>query len=499
MRHTGNKSDNVVVSAKQVNKTRIPRAAESVEKRTLLKGTSREQNKLRTQRREGLQSALERIRTVAKRDKGTKFNNLMHHVANKVTLQVAFDELERNAASGIDKVTWESYQERLDDNIADLSERLKRGGYRAKPVRRVFIPKPDGRERPIGVPALEDKLVQLATVLVLNAIYETDFLGFSYGFRPERNPHNALDAVYVGIFTKGVNFVMDADIEAFFDTMTHEWLMKFLGERIADQRVLRLIVKWLKAGVWYKGEVKVTDVGTPQGGSISPLLSNVFLHFVFDLWLQKWRKTEAKGDVTVVRYADDFVIGFKLKSDADACHQALRERFAKFGLKLHPTKTRVIEFGRFAKQNAKKRKRRKVSTFNFLGFTHICGETVGKKFTIWRRTIAKRKSAKLKMIAQELRRRMHRPIPDQGSYLKSVIEGHNRYYGVPGNCQALGSFRKGIIRHWRKTLTRRSQNGVISWDRMQRLANSWLPKPNIHHPYPPFRMGVFTQEKSRMR
>ena len=500
MKHEHRKSDGTVVSAKFPNKAALPAAAEGMEKRVSTKGKLRGQNRSRAQNREILQSALTRIRNVAMRDKATKFTSLMHHIANPLRLREAFLDLKRSAAAGIDGVTWSWYEGSLDANLEDLSNRLLRGGYRAKPVRRVYIPKPDGRQRPLGVPCLEDKIVQRATVEVLNAIYELDFVGFSYGFRPGKGVHQALDAVYTGILTKKVNYVLDGDIEGFFDALNHAVLLEFLQRRVKDPRVLRLVWKWLKAGVMEDGVVHEVEQGSPQGGSASPLLANIFLHYVFDLWIHQWRKTEAKGNVIVTRYADDFVAGFEHKSDADRCHSELTTRFTAHGLKLHPQKTRVIEFGPYARKNAKRRKRGKAGSFDFLGFTHYCDVKFGNgMFTIGRRTRRERQIAKLKEIGLDLKRRMHEPIPTQGRWLKSVVEGHYRFYGVPGNWQRMSSFRDDIIRRWKRTLERRSQNGAVTWKRMRRLVNQWLPAPVIHHPYPLERMGVTTRSKSRMR
>ncbi|PYU01199.1 MAG: group II intron reverse transcriptase/maturase [Acidobacteria bacterium] len=421
-----------------------------------------------------------------------KFTSLMHHIYNLSTLREAYYGLKRDAAPGVDGETWRQYGEDLESNLTDLSLRLRRGAYRAKAVLRRFITKDDGRQRPLGVTALEDKIAQRATVTVMNAIYETDFLGFSYGYRPGKGQHNALDALYIGVLTRKVNWVLDGDLSSFFDGLDHEWLIKFIEHRIADQRVLRLIRKWLNAGVLDEGQWKCSDEGTPQGGSASPLLANIYLHYVFDLWVQHWRKTKAKGDVIVVRWADDFVVGFAHQADAEQFHHELAERFAKFKLKLHPEKTRVIEFGRLAVQNRKARGQGKPETFNFLGFTHICSQTRKGKFTIGRRTMSKRKRAKLKEIKMELRQRLHYPVPEVGSWLRSVVAGHNRYYGVPTNLGALSVFRFHVGRAWYRTLRRRSQKTRLTWERMRRLINLWLPRPVLHHPYPSQRFGVIT-------
>ncbi len=493
------KSDRPVVVTKPANKAgEVATAAnapvaERVERRGLAKGKPPRQNTNRVQDRATVQSALGRIRQAAVKDKQARFTSLMHHIYDLSTLREAYYGLKRDAAPGIDGETWRQYGEQLESNLADLSARLRRGAYRAKPVRRVFITKEDGRQRPLGVTALEDKLVQRGTVMMLNGIYETDFLGFSYGYRPGKSPHNALDALYTGLLTRKVEWVLDGDISSFFDGLDHEWLMKFIEHRVADQRVVRLIRKWLNAGVLEQGQWTCSEAGTPQGGSASPLLANVYLHYVFDLWVQHWRKTKAKGDLIVVRWADDFVVGFQHQSDAARFHHELAERFAKFKLKLHPEKTRVIEFGFHAANNRKRRGKGKPETFNFLGFTHICSKKRSNgMFTVLRRTMSKRKRAKLKEVKTELRKRMHQRVTEVGKWLRSVVEGHNRYYGVPSNLPSLYSFRFHVARNWYRSLRRRSQKTRLSWERMYRLINRWLPPPTLHHPYPLRRLGVIT-------
>ena len=498
MMNGSRKSDRPIVATKPANKVGArlnsdeATMAERVERRGLAKGKPPRQNTNRAQDRGVVQSALGRIRQAAVKDRKVKFTSLIHHIYNLSTLREAYYGLKRDAAPGVDGETWRQYGEDLESNLTDLSLRLRRGAYRAKAVLRRFITKDDGRQRPLGVTALEDKIAQRATVTVMNAIYETDFLGFSYGYRPGKGQHNALDALYIGVLTRKVNWVLDGDLSSFFDGLDHEWLIKFIEHRIADQRVLRLIRKWLNAGVLDEGQWKCSEEGTPQGGSASPLLANIYLHYVFDLWVQHWRKTKAKGDVIVVRWADDFVVGFAHQADAEQFHHELAERFAKFKLKLHPEKTRVIEFGRFAVQNRKARGQGKPETFNFLGFTHICSQTRKGKFTIGRRTMSKRKRAKLKEIKMELRQRLHYPVPEVGSWLRSVVAGHNRYYGVPTNLGALSVFRFHVGRAWYRTLRRRSQKTRLTWERMRRLINLWLPRPVLHHPYPSQRFGVIT-------
>jgi RNA-directed DNA polymerase len=446
-----------------------------------------------------LPNAMERIRQAASRDKQLRFTTLWHHVYNIEHLQKAYFGLKRNAAPGVDGETWRHYGEDLEGNLQDLADRLKRGAYRAKPVRRSFIPKPDGRQRPLGVTVLEDKIAQRATVEVLNAVYETDFLGFSYGFRPGRKPHDALNALYGAIMTRKVSWVLDADIRGYFDAICHEWLEKFIEHRIADKRVLRHIKKWLNAGVLEEGVVTHNEEGVPQGGSISPLLANVYLHYVLDLWADQWRSKHADGDVVIVRYCDDFVVGFQYRKDAERFLADLRERLLKFNLELHKDKTRLIEFGRFAAQNRKGQGKGKPGTFDFLGFTHICGKTENGKFMVLRHSIGKRIRAKLMELKIELKRRLHNSVPVVAKWLRVVLLGHYRYYGVPGNSRKLHSFYFHLSRIWHKALLRRSQRHRLNWERMDRLINRWLPRPRIYHSYPDLSMYVTTRGRSPVR
>ncbi len=486
------KSDRLVVPEKSPNKVG-QQAAEEMEGRSLTKGNLRQQNASRTQSRSDVPSALERIRQAAKKDKKMRFTAFLHHIDAPETLCAAYLSLKRNAAPGVDGETWRHYGEALEENLQDLSHRLKRGAYQAKPVRRVYIPKADGRQRPLGVTALEDKIVQRATVEVMNAIYETDFLGFSYGFRPGRGQHNALDALYTGLLTKPVSWVLDLDIRGFFDAISHEWLVRFIEHRIADRRVVRLIQKWLNAGVLEDGKRIRMEEGTPQGGSASPLLANIYLHYVFDLWAQAWRSKRARAEVIVVRFADDIVVGFQSKTDAERFKTELSERMQKFGLELHPEKTRLLEFGPFAEQHRRGRGEGKPETFDFLGFTHICGKKWSNGyFTVLRQTVRKRLQAKLREVKTELRRRMHDPIPQTGQWLRSVVSGHIRYYGVPMNSAALFLFRQQVGVRWHRVLSRRSQRGHIPWSRMRRLIDHWLPPARVCHPFPLRRMGVIT-------
>jgi len=493
------KSDSPVVPENSPNKGSTGKwscpvpPAEGREGRGLAKGNSPEPTTPRTQGRIGVQQALGRVRRAAQKDKGLRFTALLHHVYNLDALREAYFSLKRDAAAGVDGQTWRQYGESLEANLRELSERLKRGAYRAKPTRRTYIPKPDGGQRPLGVTALEDKIVQRAMVEVLNAIYEVDFLGFSYGFRPGRSSHQALDALYTGLLTKKVNWVLDADIRGFFDALDRGWLIQFLEHRIADQRILRLIRKWLNAGVLEDGKRTYSETGTVQGGSISPLLANVYLHYVFDLWVQQWRNRQARGDVIVVRYADDFIVGFQSKTEAEAFLTALRERLARFSLQLHPEKTRIIEFGPFADRNRQGRGQGKPETFNFLGFTHICSRKRSNgMFTVLRQTQRSRLQAKLAEVKAELKERMHDPVPEVGQWLGSVLRGHLQYYGVPMNGPALLLFRSQIARLWHRTLCRRSQKGRVLWERMKRLIQRYLPPTRICHPYPLRRMGVIT-------
>jgi group II intron reverse transcriptase/maturase len=437
-------------------------------------------------------AALARIRLAVRRARTDKLTALYHHVYHVDHLRAAYFALKREAAPGVDGETWQHYGQDLEANLQDLSGRLRRGAYRATPVRRGYIPKPDGRQRALGVPALEDKIVQSVTAQICSAIWEEEFLGFSYGFRPGRNPHHALDALTVGIERKRVNWVLDADLRGFFDTLSHEWLVKFVEHRIGDKRIVRLIQQWLKAGVLEEGSWTPKEEGTPQGGLISPVLANVYLHYAFDRWVHDWRKRQAHGEVIVVRYADDFVLGFEHRAEAEQFQGDLTERLRKFNLELHADKTRLIEFGRFAATNRARRGAGKPETFNFLGFTHICGKTRKGWFTVMRQTMRKRMRAKLKALKVELKRRRHDPIPEQGKWLRSVVLGHFRYFGVPMNGPALSEFRYHVVSLWKRALERRSQKARILWERMGRLARTWLPYPHICHPYPSQRLNVIT-------
>jgi len=438
------------------------------------------------------------VREVARRDKEARFTALLHHVTLN-RLGWAYWAISPKAAPGVDGVMWDAYGRDLEANLRDLHERVQQGRYRARPSRRTYIPKADGRLRPPGIATLEDKIVQRAVVEVLNAVYETDFLGFSYGFRPGRNPHHALDALSAGIGQKKVNWVLDADIRDFFTSLDHRWLERFPGHRIADKRVLRLIRKWLAAGVVENGTWSQTVEGAPQGASVSPLPANVYLHYVFDLWADWWRRHVARGDVIIVRFADDFVMGFENYQDACRFLHDLRERFARFGLELHPGKTRLIEFGRFAAQRRRVRGLGKPGTFDFPGFTHICATRRDGRFWVRRITISKRMRAKLAEVKGQLRRRRHQPIPEQGRWLASVVRGYLAYYAVPGNRATVAAFRTQVTRHWHAELRRRSQRQRLDWKRMDRLATRWLPPARVTHPFPDQRFRVRTRGRSPVR
>lgn len=502
MSHGHGKSDCCVVPEKPPNKAvgEIPVAAEVVEGRRQAKGNAiAARMSRRSMRTYDMGTALDGVRQTARGRRDAKFTGLLHHIYQPERLRAAYLALKRDAAAGVDGQTWQSYGQALEANLLELSDRLGRGGYRPQPVRRVYIDKADGSKRPLGVPALEDKIVQRATVEVLNAVYEQDFLGFSYGFRPRRSAHQALDAVTVGVSARKVNWILDADISKFFDTIEHDWLIKFIEHRVADARVVRLIKKWLHAGVLEDNRIERNELGTVQGGSISPLLANIYLHYAFDLWVKQWRGRQARGEVIVVRYADDWIAGFQYRDDAERFQRAVAERLERFGLKLHPEKTRLIEFGRFARENRQRRGQGKPSTFDFLGFTHCCGKTRNGKFVVLRLTSAKRMRAKLQTLKHELKRRMHLPIIVQGKYLRTVMTGHGRYFGVPFNGTRLNVFRMQVTRLWHRTLCRRGQRPRLPWRRMSGLAQKWLPYLPICHPHPQRRLIVTTQGRSRMR
>ena len=484
------KSYRPTVPAKPPNKAGQP-AAEAVEGKGLTEENASQQTTHQTQGWEnGVPSALERVRQAALRSRTERFSALFHHITIE-RLRGAFFKIKKSAAPGVDGVTWEQYEKDLEDNLKALHSQLHKGAYRARPSRRAYIPKADGRQRPLGIAALEDKIVQRAVTEVLNAIYEVDFLGFSYGFRPGRQAHVALDALAVGIRWKKISWILDADIRGYFDSIDHGWLMKFLEHRIADGRMLRLIQKWLKAGVIEDGKWTASEEGSPQGASVSPLLANVYLHYALDVWVHWWRRRVARGDVIVVRWADDFVVGFQYETDARRFLEELRHRFQKFSPDLHPEKTRLIRFGRFARRDSRRFDgRRKPETFNFLGFTHHCGMNRNGTFMVCRTTMKKRIAAKLQAVKAELRKRMHDGLVLQGLWLESVVRGYFAYHAIPGNWKAIGAFRTQVARLWYRTLRRRSQKTRITWDHMTRVVKAWLPPARILHPWPEQRFAA---------
>lgn len=495
--HGHGKSDDPVVPAKPPNE--LGRSGvEVVEGRGSVGGNAASETRPGRGAGLGGSTDLVRVRAVARGDGQVRFTALLHHVTVE-RLELAYRAISPDAAPGVDGVTWRDYGQDLSENLEELHGRVQRGAFRAMPSRRVFIPKPDGRQRPLGVASLEDKIVQRALVEVLNAVYEEDFLGFSYGFRPGRSAHDALDALATGIVERRVNWVLDADIRDFFGQVDQAWLEKFLEHRIADRRVLRLIQKWLRAGIIEDGEWSKTEAGTAQGASVSPLLANVYLHYVFDLWAQQWRQRHAAGDVILVRYADDYVAGFEHRDDAERFLVDLRRRLAQFGLELAAEKTRLIEFGRFAARDRERRGEPKPQTFEFLGFTHICAKSRAGRFKLKRVTSKKKMRSKLQSVKTEMRRRMHHPIPKQGAWLARVLTGHYRYYAVPDNSHALRQFRQAIKRLWLRTLRRRSQRHRLTWQRMARLSARWLPNPRILHPWPDARFHARTLERSPVR
>jgi RNA-directed DNA polymerase len=476
----GGKSDDGVLPKKQPN---AAQAAEAVEGRPSTKRNTVRAAAVRTQSRVAASSDLQRVREAARRDKRTRFTALLHHITVQ-RLRESFYALKRDAAPGVDGLVWKEYLQELDGRLGALHTAVHRGSYRAQPVRRTYIPKTDGTERPLGVASLEDKIVQHAVVTVLNAIYESDFVGISYGFRPGRSQHDALDAVAVAIEKRRINWVVDADFRKFFDTIDPRWLRKFVAHRIGDQRLLRLIDKWLTAGVLEDGQVTQPEKGTPQGSVISPLMANVYLHFVFDLWALQWRRRTARGDMVMVRYADDTFLGFEHREEAERFLVELRERVAQFGLSLHPEKTRLIAFGRHANAWCRRQGQRRAQTFDFLGFTHICGITRGKGwFQLRRVTMAKRMHARLAEIKQQLRRRLHGRMREVGAWLHRVLQGFYNYHAVPGNLRRLWSMRYRLLHAWWRILGRRSQLRM-SWDRYFSRVRTWLPEPRVLHPYP---------------
>ena len=461
-----------------------------MERRPKAEGNTGQTTVTGTQGPEPASSGLSRVREAARRDSKLQFNNLLHHMTVDL-LRHSYYSLKREAAAGVDDVTWREYGEKLEERLPTLHDLMQSEQYQAKPSKRIWIPKTATEQRPIGIASLEDKIVQQALTTILQQIYEVDFLGFSYGSRPGRSQHNALDAIYVAITQKKVSWVLDVDIRKFYDSLDHEWLMKFVGHRVSDPRIQRLIRKFLRAGVSEDGEWSKTEVGTPQGAVISSLLSNIYLHYALDLWVEQWRSRHARGEVYIVRYSDDFVMGFQYRSDAEKFQAELNKRMAKFRLEIHEEKTKLIEFGRFAIDNRQERGDKKPETFDFLGFTHICTKRKDGIFTIYRKTITKRLRDKIKKVREELLRKRHRPVSELGSWLRSVMRGHFNYYGVPGNSKALDTFRKQIQKGWLQALRRRSQKArTLTWQRMKKLIATWIPSARIVHPNPNQRLCV---------
>jgi RNA-directed DNA polymerase len=492
--HANGKSDGVIVLMKRTNKgTQLDRSQlpeEFVEKRTPAKGNTGQTTATGTQGPKEASSGLSRVREAAKRDSKLQFSNLLHHIDADL-LRQSYRSLKRQAAAGVDGVTWQEYGKQLEERLPVLHDLVQSGRYQAKPSKRTWIAKSEGQQRPIGIATLEDKIVQNALVTVLQQIYEEDFIGFSYGSRPGRSQHNALDAIYVAITQKKVNWVLDVDIRKFYDSLDHEYLIKFIEHRVTDRRIVRLIRKFLRAGVSEDGEWSRTVVGTPQGAVISPLLANIYLHYALDQWVQWWRSHHARGEVYIVRYADDFAMGFQYRSDAQQIQAELKERLAKFDLEMHEGKTRLVEFGRFAMSNRKERGEGKPETFDFLGFTHICDRKKNGRFTIYRKTITKRLRTKIKDVREKLFENRHKPIAEQGLWLRAVLRGHFNYYGVPGNRKALDTFRRQIQISWLQTLRKRSHKArSLTWERMKKLISTWLPTARVVHPYPNQRLCV---------
>jgi RNA-directed DNA polymerase len=480
--HAYEESDSGIVPMNHSNKDG-QLSEESEEGRPLIKKNACQARMSPTQSGSCMSQGLARVRQAARKNRKAKFTALLHHLTIDL-LRESFYSLKKKAAPGVDGITWQEYEHELEDRLSDLHARVHRGAFRAKPSRRMYIKKADGRQRPLGVAAMEDKIVQQAVVAILSQIYEEDFLGFSYGFRPGRSQHDALDALSYALMRKKVNYILDADVKSFFDNLDKSWLLKFVGHRVADPRILRLIQKWLTAGVIEEGKWSEPQTGSPQGSVISPFLANVYLHYAFDLWVNVWRKKWAKGEMVVIRYADDIIMGFQYQMDADRLSSHLQARLAQFGLELHPEKTRRIEFGRFAEQSRNRRGEGKPETFDFLGFTHISAKNRNGTYTVKRTTIRKRMRAKLQEIKQQLRSRMHDPVPQTGAWLRSVTQGYFNYYAVPGNLGSLGGFRVQVVRLWRHVLRRRGQKHRPNWARIHALASRWLPEPRVLHAYP---------------
>jgi RNA-directed DNA polymerase len=496
--YAGEKSDEGVVPGKRSNNGGSP-LAEVVEGRTSPKGNGGRTAAVRTQSRGAASNGLAAVRQAARQSREVRFTALLHHITIEL-LEQSYFALKRNSAPGIDGVTWQVYGENLAEKLTDLHARIHRGGYRARPARRTHIPKPDGSQRPLSILCLEDKIAQQAVASVLEAIYEADFMGISYGFRPGRGQHDALDALHAGIYRRQVNWVLDADIQGFFDAMSHDWIVRFLRHRIADKRILRLIAKWLKVGITDGNRVTRSSRGAPQGAVISPILANIYLHYAFDLWAHAWRQKRASGDVIVIRYADDIVLGIQHEREGQAFLRDLRERLRKFELALHPDKTRLIRFGRHAAEQRRKLRQGKPETFDFLGFTHFCTRSrITGAFVIGRKTIKKRMRAQLRAIKMELRRRWHDPIAATGVWLNKVLTGHLNYYAVPLNARSVTWFFSRVKALWQQTLSRRGHRASMTWEKFTRLTDRFFPPIQILHPMPCHRFDARTRGRSPVR
>ena len=474
--------------------------ADAEERRPPANGNLESQSTGRTQSRKAVSQAADRIREFVRRNPKERLTALLHHITPEA-LEAAYRRLKRDAAAGVDGVKWTDYEQGLDGKLHDLWQRVQQGTYQAVPVRRVKIPKPDGGERPLGIAALEDKIVQRAMVdVVLNPIYEEEFLGFSYGFRPGRGAHDALDALAYVIERRKVSWIVDCDIRKFFDEMNRDWMIRFLEHRIGDRRVIRLIGRWLRAGAMEDGQWSDTGKGSPQGAIISPVLANMYLHYVLDLWMdRKWRKQAARGEVYIVRYADDYVVAAQHREDAERFLKDVQDRFEQFGLRTHPEKTRLIEFGRFAQANRRKRGAGKPETFDFLGFTHYCRKKRNGRFGLGRKPVGKRMRRTLQALREALRRRMHDDVWQTGRWLGQVLRGWLNYYAVPTSSRSLKAFVYHLKRIWMKILRRRSQKDRFTWERLERICARLWPQPQIAHPWPTERFTVKTEGRSRMR
>jgi RNA-directed DNA polymerase len=428
-----------------------------------------------------MSTKLDRLSELAKEDPKRRFFSIAHLITPEA-LNVAFRGLRKNASAGVDGVTHEEYQQDAERNIRRLHQRLKDGKYQAQPLRRVYIPKENGKQRPISIPVLEDKIVQKATVEVLNAIYEQDFLDCSYGFRPGRGQHQALEEVGRVICTRSTGWILELDITAYFDSIVREQLMEMIEQRISDSSVLRLIRKWIQVGVIDEGKFLVSETGTGQGQTISPLLANIYLHHVLDQWFEEVVKPRLQSEAHEIRFADDAILCFHYREDAEKVKNVLAKRFAKYGLTLHPEKTRLVEFGRYAEERAKKQGK-KPSTFDFLGLTHICARSQRGKFTVQVRTMRKRLRKSLTAVGAWCRENRHALVGEQQKTLNAKLRGHYQYYGRPTNSQCLGRFYRGTCKLWYKWLNRRTRGSRLTWENYNALLRRYpLLPPRICSP-----------------